>query len=182
MNEPKWKLPYGFTIDAAVAETIRREIELQWEIGIINSALGFYYKTEDQRVIQRRIEEIAKTIPCPKEYNLEQYRQDHQRLRQLYMKRISPFGSLNSEEDAEDAQLSARTEVFDWTPERQAQIRADMARISAKYKLQENEKRLTADEEKEFNRVKSLCRVTPIEAGKPAVICADPSIKICLKW
>lgn len=71
---------------------------------------------------------------------------------------------LTGAEIAEQDQLMTRTTVFRRTPE-------GMARIPS-YKKET----LPAEEEKELSHLKSFCKVTPIWAGKPTVVCDDPVV------
>jgi len=164
MNESKWKLPYEFTIDPALAKAIRSECDRLWEISILNMALGVHTTTSDLLIIEERIKEMVKGIRCPSEYDIEQHQKDRNRLWELGMKRRSPGGHLTSAEDDEEAQLEARAQVFNPPPYRQDRKTPP--------------KPLTPEEENELNRVKSLCKVMPIQAGKPTVTCSDPKIKL----
>lgn len=165
-----WKLPYGFVIDPALAKAIRQEIDRIREISFLNFAFGAYgAETSDQRAISARIDQMTKSICCPSEYDWEQYNKDEHRLGDLYYKSITPRSCLTRAEVAEEDQLIVRREVFSRkTPKR----KADVSEYERSYK----KKTLTAEEDKELSRLKSFCKVTPISAGQPTVICDDPIV------
>jgi hypothetical protein len=157
-------------IDRALAKAIRQEIDRDREISTLNDAFGFpFAETSDQRSISSRIDQMIKTICCPIEYDQEQRNKDEHRSVDLYYKRITPRSCLNSAEVAEEDQLIARMEVFDRKiPKREAGI--------SEYERSYKKQTLTAEEDRELSRLKSFCKVTPIWAGKPTVICDDPIV------
>jgi len=60
----------------------------------------------------------------------------------------------------------------------QANLQSRRARKAdvSKYERSYKEKTLTAEDDKELSRPKFFCKVTPISAGQPTVICDDPIV------
>src|SRR5205085_10022953 len=111
-------------------------------------------EVEEESKLRARMTETARAIGCPVGYGAIQARKDSNRLHRLYCKRISPpscgGGPLPDAEDAEEAQLRARVEAFDESPEGRARHRVrdlSIQRIGAE---------LSVAEETELNVLQAL--------------------------
>ena len=179
LKEPKWKLPYDFTIDPELAKTILDLDERLWENFMIYLALGIPdASTRNDREISARIKELMKPIRCPSEYDTKQHEKDCERLEVLQKKRRSISGRLTSEERAEELQLVVRTGAFT-RPRSETTTTKNLALPPEIAFLDDHKppKPLTPEEEDELIRVTSLCKVQPLCRGKPFVTCADPKVK-----
>jgi hypothetical protein len=109
---------------------------------------------EEECMLRARIAERARAIGCPAAYGLKERRNDGARLVELLCKRRSPpscgGGTLNEAEDAEEAQLIARAEAFNETPEGHARARIDLLRWNKFREL------CSPDEQNELDRLVTL--------------------------
>jgi hypothetical protein len=117
---------------------------------------------KEEGILLARIAEMSKTISCPANYGPIEVRNDSSRLHRLWCKRMSPpscgGGTLNDVEDAEEAQLMARTTAFQYSPQGRAR-----ARIQS---LQLNKSR-SPDEQNEFDRLLALYPDPPDDPNHP---------------
>jgi hypothetical protein len=109
----------GFTIDPILARVLRDDCERRDEL-LRKRPLSTAEELE-QSWLRARIPKMANAIGCPVGYGALQARKDTNRLSQLYCKRITPpscgGGALRDAEDAEEAQLRARVEAYEQSPE-----------------------------------------------------------------
>jgi hypothetical protein len=118
-----------FTIDPAIAKRLRDDKERLHELsqnaehpkkygGPLSAA-----EEQEQSVLRTRIAETQNGLQCPAGYGAIQARKDYWRLDDLIYKRRTPRQTLTEAEDAEEAQLTARTAAFEQTPEGRARHR-----------------------------------------------------------
>jgi hypothetical protein len=126
------KLPFEFPIDPALVKALRNDRKRYYELlkkSFAPHEFGPLTATERKEgcMVLARIAETARTISCPAGYGLKEVNNDKARLTTLFRKRLSPpscgGGTLNDAEDAEEAQLMARVEVFNQTAEGRARER-----------------------------------------------------------
>jgi hypothetical protein len=121
-----------FTIDPALAKALRYDRK---RLDELQGARPFRWpptnegETEEERTLRARIVERARTISCPAGYGSNEVLDDQVRLSALQSKTELPpwFSHLAQNDvedpDAEEAQLIARIEAFNQTPEGRAQNR-----------------------------------------------------------
>lgn len=104
-----------FTIDPALAEALRDDRKRLDELDppalwlrLIKPRRTGEEEEEEVRMLRARIAERASTISCPPSYGIKECRDDERRLRDEDKVKYS---------DAEKAQLVARIEAFNQTPE-----------------------------------------------------------------
>jgi hypothetical protein len=105
-----------FTIDPALARSLRDDYE-RWRNGRSS-------ELEEKQSLYASIVDRARTIGLPVGYGPTQAEKDNERLSELSNKRASPrHGNLTDAEDAEEAQLRARTCAYEASPEGPARCR-----------------------------------------------------------
>jgi hypothetical protein len=108
---------YGFSVDPRVAKELR-DSELQLASLTIGKRMRPYTFAQKARKLQARIKEIRQSLqcPCPSKYELKHLQRDKGRLEILADRRAT--GTVfTAEEDAEEAQRTARYNSFLEGPE-----------------------------------------------------------------
>jgi hypothetical protein len=157
----------GFTIDPVLARALRDDYERVEKLWCKRSGPTGLLTAEEQEAswLRARITETAKAIGCPAGYGLLQARKDYDRLHQLYCRRISPTrcggGPLPEAEDAEEAQLRARVEAYEQSPEGVARRRIlDLA-------LKRITRGLSPAEQRELDDLQTLYPDPPLDSDDP---------------
>jgi hypothetical protein len=154
----------GFTIDPILARVLRDDYERLGEL-CRKRPLSAAEELEETW-LRARIPKMAKAIGCPVGYGESQARRDRYRLDRLYCKRITPpscgGGALRDAEDAEEAQLRARVEGYEQSPEGLARSRIHDLEIKAFLR----EGRTTA-EQSELDGLRALYPNPPLDPDDP---------------
>lgn len=116
-----------FTIDPALAEALRDDRKRLYELHPSYMNLFRTEEEEEVRMLRARIAERASTISCPAGYGIKECRDDERRLRDRDKVKYS---------DAEEAQLVARIEAFNQTPEGRARAHIGELRFKLGWKSQ----------------------------------------------
>jgi hypothetical protein len=139
------KLPFDFPIDPALAKAIRddcrhlKELEGDRHELFMRRYIRCDPDPPEERAVQARIAEQAKTISCSPCYGFNEFWDDDRRLASL---------KTVKDADAEEAQVIARMEAFKQTPEGRARIRLD--------ELESADRWRTAAEHEEIERLIKL--------------------------
>jgi hypothetical protein len=173
------KDPYGFECDPAVARAIRddwwEEYRAYQEKIAQDQARGIaldFKPTPKGLVLRARIAGRVKTLGIPAGYGGGDCLTDRNRLHSLFCKRISPppYNVLTEEEDAEEAHLMARVEVFEASPEGRT-----LSRIRDLRMRSFSAKGLTAAEQNELDEWRSRHPARPPDPS-------DPMYKSIMAW
>ena len=122
--------PYGFICDPAVAAALR---DAKLRSAVLREA-AYPRLTPDnpeQKKIEARIAEIEKGLKCPAGYTGLEAREDWKRLKELSRKRKSerPYNKLSKEEDAEEANVTARLAAYQQSDEGRARSRISSLKL-----------------------------------------------------
>ena len=157
-----------FTIDLAAAKALRDDYERLSELvrkrfgPSENNHLLSAAEMEEESALRTRLTERAKAIGCPAGYGPRQARIESDQLHQLHCMRISPGGiSLTDAEDAEEAELRARVEAFNKSPEGRARSRI------FELGLRKFGGGLSTAEQNELDRLEVLWPALPIDPDVP---------------
>jgi hypothetical protein len=133
LNETKAeerKLPYEFPIDPALAKAIRddykrlEELEKKDLIELWKRRARNHPDPPEERMLHARIAERARTISCPAGYGFNEAWDDRMRLSARQNDENPWFPHLTPpDDDAEEAQLIARVEAFNQSPEGRPRLR-----------------------------------------------------------
>jgi hypothetical protein len=162
----------GFFIDPVIARVLRDDDERLNELCRKKWAPSEYggpltaAEEQEEPWLRIRIAKMAKEIGCPAGYmGSVQARKDGNRLHKLSRKRMSPpscgGGALTDAEDAEEAQLTARSLALDQTPEAVARRRI------GELELRRIKKVLSPAEQSELDRLKPLYPDRPLDPNDP---------------
>ena len=161
----------GFTI-VPVARALRDDYERLNELGRKKYGPSEYggplsaAEKQEEPWLRTRIAKMAKEIECPAGYKGSvQAKKDSHRLHRLSRKRMSPpscgGGALTDAEDAEEAQLTARSLVLKQTPEAVARRRIfELVPTFSKV--------LSPAEQSELDRLKALYPDRPLDPNDPS--------------
>ena len=116
-----------FTIDPALAKALRDDRKRLDQLELDRRSTGT--GTEEERTLRARIAERASTINCPADYGFNEMWDDRVRLSALRFGKSEPWCAdiiYNVDDpDAEEAQLIARIEAFNQSPEGRARSRRE---------------------------------------------------------
>jgi uncharacterized protein YnzC (UPF0291/DUF896 family) len=152
---------FGFKIDPVVAKTVReldallaevvREIESREEQRKRGRPLIPYPALyENKKRLGARLREHLESIECPDGYGWLDLEKDEARLRELAEQRGWSKGKLRPDDDAEEAYLITRMEVYRRTPKHEA-----WCRITKLEQARANGKELTAAEISELDDLRA---------------------------
>jgi hypothetical protein len=151
-----------FTINPALAEAIRDDYN---RLGmLVRNRPRNAPESPEETTLRAHIAERAKAVSLPPEYGPREQFSDRDRLDAIHCKQMSPpqcgGGILSDAEDAEEAQLRARVEAFNETPEGRARNRIFELVLRSFV-------RISAAEKAELDRLKELYPELPLVPNDP---------------
>jgi len=169
---------YGFTIELTEARALRDEqaqvaaLARPKTTGTATTETQAQEATELDRQradIDARISARIKSFGCPATYGRRDMTEDERPLRELAKKRR--YEGLTTEEDAEEAIVSARLAAFDATPQGKTRKDEIARRDRLAYKKKYRSKEFSAEDRDEYER---LCTLYPRELEAPQDPMLDP--------